>query len=523
MRVRRYYDMDRVRRYAARLHASGASAPIDERTFADLDIDAVFDRIDRTESIVGQLSLYARVVDSAISADARGHLDRAATRLADDGVMSARVAAALRRLTDWRAFMLPETFLGDMPRRPFYWPIFPLLTIGAVVSIAAIAWYPRALFALMAIGILNAILKAVHKDSISGMAAALHMVPSLLRTGREFEALDCAELDAERTVLRAHLPALRPVSLSTTWLSLEPGQTNELIASLYEYVNLALGLDLLAFAICIKGMRDHRNDLRAVFDAIGSVDVALSLSRWRGSLETWCTPVFTSPGKRMQVKRLVHPLLDEAVPNDLVVDGAGVLVTGSNMSGKTTFIRAVGINVILAQSLNTALAEVYEAPELVVRASIGRNDDLNSGKSYYLAEVESIGALVAASGGERQQLFLIDEIFRGTNTTERVAAGRAVLAWLTRADDIVLVATHDLELLDLLDGQYRPFHFREQVVHDELYFDYTMRAGISSTRNAIALLRLMHFPQPLVDDATATAERLAQRTRGPGGEPATFK
>jgi DNA mismatch repair ATPase MutS len=274
-------------------------------------------------------------------------------------------------------------------------------------------------------------------------------------------------------------------------------------------VNLALGLDLFAFAVCTKGMRDHRRELRAAFEAVGAVDVALSVARWRAALDGWCRPVFTNSASHMRIRRLAHPLLDEAVPNDLTVEGAGVLVTGSNMSGKTTFIRAVGVNVVLAQSLHTVLAESYEAPELVVRASIGRADDLRSGKSYYLAEVESIGALVAASGTERQQLFLVDEIFRGTNTTERVAAGRAVLAWLARANDIVLVATHDLELLELLDGQYQPFHFREEVVRDELYFDYTIRPGVSSTRNAIALLRLMHFPAALVDDATATAERLA--------------
>lgn len=511
MRAKTYYNMDRVRRYADRLRDAGALEPIDERTVDDLDLDTIFTRIDGTESTVGQQCLYARLIDSRTSPLARARLDGAATRLARDAALQARVAGTLRGLVDSRAGMLPEMFLGAMPARPVYWPVFPLLTLAAVVSIAAIAWYPRALFAVMVIGILNAVLKAVHKESITGMAAALHMVPSLLRAGRAFEAIDCEEFATEQGVLREHLPALRSVGVSTAWLSLEPGQANELISSLYEYVNLALGLDLLAFAICIKALLDHRAELRAVFEAVGSFDVALSVARWRASLESWCKPVFTEPAKRICVRRLVHPLLDEPVANDLDVDGAGVLITGSNMSGKTTFVRAVGVNVVLAQALDTALAESYEAPELVVRASIGRNDDLQSGKSYYLAEVESIGRLVAAAGGDRQQLFLIDEIFRGTNTTERVAAGRAVLAWLTRGNDIVLVATHDLELLDLLDGQYQPFHFREQVVGDELLFDYTMRAGLSSTRNAIALLRLMRFPQALVDDATATAERLAAR------------
>lgn len=511
MRQKSSQQMQWIRRYSQRLRDAGVSTPLDERTIDDLDLDAVFARVDFTESLVGQQLLHARLLDTRSTHADRDRLEAAATVLADDQSLMDRVADALRRLTDARTLMLPDMFFGEMPDRPFYWPIFPFLTVAAVVSIVAIAAYPRALFAVMGIGIANAVLKAIHKDTISGMAAALHMVPALLRSGRAIDAIECEALAPQQELLRANLPALRPVGVSTAWLSLEPGQTNEIIASLYEYVNLALGLDLFAFAICIRGLRDNRSQLRAVFEAVGGVDVALSVARWRRTLDSWCRPRFTPTAKRMRATRLVHPLLDDAVPNDLVVDGAGILVTGSNMSGKTTFIRAVGVNVVLAQTLNTVLAESYEAPELVVRASIGRNDDLSSGKSYYLAEVESIGSLVAASGGERQQLFLVDEIFRGTNTTERVAAGRAVLAWLTRANDIVLVATHDLELLELLAGQYTPFHFREQVVNDELYFDYTMRAGISSTRNAIAMLRLMHFPPALVDDATATAERLARR------------
>ncbi len=95
-----------------------------------------------------------------------------------------------------------------------------------------------------------------------------------------------------------------------------------------------------------------------------------------------------------------------------------------------------------------------------------------------------------------------------------MAGGRAVLAWLDRGDNIVLVATHDLELMELLSGRYAAFHFREQVADDELRFDYVMRAGISSTRNAIALLRLMKFPESLVRDALETAARI-ERTPPP--------
>ena len=102
-------------------------------------------------------------------------------------------------------------------------------------------------------------------------------------------------------------------------------------------------------------------------------------------------------------------------------------MTGSNMSGKSTFLRTVGVNVVLAQTIHTSLASSYQAPVFTVRSCIGRADDLIAGKSYYLVEVEALLELVRASGGDSTQLFLLHELFRGTNAVERIAAGQAVL------------------------------------------------------------------------------------------------
>jgi DNA mismatch repair ATPase MutS len=192
------------------------------------------------------------------------------------------------------------------------------------------------------------------------------------------------------------------------------------------------------------------------------------------------------------------------VPNSLDINGTSVLITGSNMSGKTTFVRALGVNAILAQTLHTVCADVWRGPMLRVRTSIERADSVMEGKSYYLAEVEAVRALVRSVDSGRQHLFLLDEIFRGTNTGERVAAAYAVLEYLNRVSDIAVVATHDVELLDLLGGAYLPMHFREQITDGALTFDYKIQAGPSSTRNAIALLRVMQFPEDIVNNAIAT-------------------
>ncbi len=182
------------------------------------------------------------------------------------------------------------------------------------------------------------------------------------------------------------------------------------------------------------------------------------------------------------------------------------------MSGKTTFIRTVGVNVVLAQTIHTCLATAYQSPMLRVRSCIGRSDDLMAGKSYYLVEVEAVLAMVAASAHEAQHLFLFDELFRGTNTVERIAAGEAVLAELLRdRRHLVIAATHDGELVDLLKDTYAARHFGDELGTGGLEFTYRMMEGPATTRNAIALLRLHGAPEALVTRATERAAVLDRR------------
>jgi len=197
--------------------------------------------------------------------------------------------------------------------------------------------------------------------------------------------------------------------------------------------------------------------------------------------------------------------------------GRGILVTGSNMSGKSTFLRTVGVNAVLAQTVNTCLATTYAAPMVRVRSCIGRADDLLGGRSYYLVEVESLLELVRASAGGSPHLFLLDELFRGTNAVERIAAGRAVLRALVRGGPspahVVLAATHDGELVDLLPDEYDAVHFGDRVDGDGLVFDYRLLPGRATTRNAITLLRLNGAPADVIDDALACAEALDRERR----------
>jgi DNA mismatch repair ATPase MutS len=505
-RQQRPADLERSAAYHAVLPPEPSGAPLDDRTWKDLDLDAVFVSLDHTASEPGRQVLYHVLRTPRDDAEPLERLERVVRELDGDDALRERARATLARLSDTRAGYFVDLLFGELPRRPGFWWIFPLLTAGAIACLALTPLWPRAVVVWVGICVVNVVVQVLYKPRVKRFIPALHELPAFVGVAASLAELPATELDGERRVLGDAANRLGTLRRATRWLVFEPGQANELAAMLYEYVNLLFLLDVNAFVFATEAIRDARTVMRNAFAAIGYVDAAQSIAEWRRTLPRWSTPEFTEPRKAVHVSDVVHPLLAGAVPNSLAVEEASVLITGSNMSGKTTFVRALGVSAVLAQTLHTVCATAWRAPRLRVRTSIGRTDSVTDGKSYYLAEAESVLALVRAKETGFQHLFLLDEIFRGTNTTERVAAGYAVLAYLDRGRDVVVVATHDLELLDLLGGTYVAHHFREHVEGDGLRFDYRIQPGPSSTRNAIALLRYMKYPDGVVADALAAID-----------------
>ena len=249
------------------------------------------------------------------------------------------------------------------------------------------------------------------------------------------------------------------------------------------------------------------------------MDAAISVASYRAGQAEWIRPRFRPAGAPAVLTDVRHPLVDDAVPNTITLRPAhGILVTGSNMSGKSTFLRTVGVTAVLAQTIHTCLAADYEAPVFAVRSCIGRADDLVAGKSYYIVEVEALLALVRASVDAAPHLFLLDELFRGTNAVERIAAGHAVLGELRRGRPGAEAARGDRGHARRRAGRPAPrcvrgLSLRRRGRSDGLVFDHRLRPGPATSRNAIALLRIHGAPQTLLDRALACASTL-DRERG---------
>lgn len=490
-----------VERYAAFDARSGPLMPgdsIDERTWDDLHLDAVFQQMDRTASQPGRQILYHMLRRPVLTTDNVGEFDARVRAMERNPAAAALLQAALVKLRDRRAADLEAAFFGELPNRPALWWAFPLLTVaGLVCLVGSVAW-PGLLVAWLAVCVMNMIAQVLYRPRVQEFVVAMRELPVFVEVARDMGSVAMPEFKAETDLLRDGAARLRAVRLTTAWLRFDTLGANELAGSLYEYLNLLFLLDLAAFGLTTARLRALRTVSQETFRALGTIDAMQSVSRWRQSLDVWCVPELVPAAKELVTTGMRHPLIDAAVPNDLAVHDASMLITGSNMSGKTTFVRAVGVNAVLATAVATVCATTWSAPAYRVRTSIGQADSLLDGKSYYLAEVESVRRMLTAKTDAAQHLFLLDELFRGTNTGERVAAATATLSWLDRHRDLVVVATHDLAVHRLLGNAFRAYHFREQVAAGSMTFDFKLQPGLSSTQNAIALLEVMEFPPALV-------------------------
>lgn len=224
-------------------------------------------------------------------------------------------------------------------------------------------------------------------------------------------------------------------------------------------------------------------------------------------LYTYCLPNITED-TAIIAEEISHPLIYNCTTNSIAITEKSVLLTGSNMSGKTSFIRAIGLNVITGLTLNTCFARSMTFPLMKVFSAIRISDDLINDKSYYFEEVLTVKEMLHESEKVAKHLFLLDELFKGTNTVERISAGKAVLSALAKNNNKILVSTHDIELTDLLADEYELYHFSETVNEKTVGFDYKLKEGKLKNRNAIRILEINDYPAEVVQEAMQISKEL---------------
>lgn len=240
--------------------------------------------------------------------------------------------------------------------------------------------------------------------------------------------------------------------------------------------------------------KTYRDEIEHYLEAIGELESLISLSVLGHMEEQMVFPLVEETGKYVKGIKLGHPLINKEtrVCNDVNMENEIFVITGSNMSGKTTFLRTIGINLILAYAGAPVVAEYLSCSKMEIYTSMRIRDDLTHGISTFYAELTRIKKIIEAAKTSKQMLFLIDEIFRGTNSADRIIGATSVVKALDHRGSIGAITTHDMELCQLSEsGKVANYHFSEQYTEDTIKFDYEIKEGPSTTTNAKYLMKMV--------------------------------
>lgn len=235
--------------------------------------------------------------------------------------------------------------------------------------------------------------------------------------------------------------------------------------------------------------------VRIWLDAVGEVEslAAFSCYAFEHPDDTW--PEFCDDGPLFEAEMLAHPLLPEkqAVRNDIRLGGdlRLIVLSGPNMSGKSTFVRGIGINAVLGQCGAPVRARKLKMSSLAVGTSICVLDSLQGGVSRFYAEIKRLKTISDLTGGPMPVLFLLDELLSGTNSQDRLRGSEMLVRTLVEQGAIGFITTHDLALARIpesMDGKAGNYHFDDHLDDGKLRFDFKLKEGIVQTSNALRLM-----------------------------------
>lgn len=473
---------------------------ISEKNKIDFDIDDVFKFIDHTSSKIGQQYLYFKLRTIG-SVKELLKFDKLVTIFQKDKNLSINCQLELSKLNNNNAYYL-EALINDKPlEKPKYLGLIRALTVLAIISLLLLFYHPSFGLLLIPILAINMVFHYKNKHSVTYYLNGVTQLSKALKVSERLISNNTIKNEFKEIFF---IKKIKSIKFKTEFIAFEKNVSNEFLFAfwfIFENIKILFNIEYLMFNSFLTSISKEKESIEKLFLFIGEIDAAISTASLKSGSLKICTPKFNN-NYNLKIEEIEHPLIENCIENSVNFRNKSMLLTGSNMSGKTTFIRTVAVNSILAQTLNICFAKSYNAPFYKVFSSIRISDDLLDNTSYYLQEVLTIKKLIDASTDLNPCLFILDEIFKGTNTIERISGGKAILSHLNREQHTVLVSTHDIELTDLLQKEdYNLYHFSELIKDNELIFDHKIKTGKLKTRNAIKILDLYDYPKTIIKDA----------------------
>jgi len=472
---------------------------VDDITWNDLNMTKLFEKINFTFTSVGEEMLFYRLKKAH-----EKHLidEEIIDKITGDKEYRNKLSLILSELgkvthanSSKYIFGKPDYIINKMYFILGVLPIIGLITMIFSVQIGIVL--------LLISAIVNSFLFYTTRSKNEGEFESLFYCLNVILTSRKLATLNNNADFLIRTNKLKRTPFISVLLLK------DDSSGSNLVLQLFTLIKSIFLIDYFLLHYIINVLSTNKDIYEVAWREIGNIDCCYSISLWRKTLPFYSLPKFDN-SNTLIIKDGYHPLLSKPVGNNFDFQ-KNILLTGSNASGKSTFIKTIALNIILSQALNTSTSREITLTKGLVYSSMAMSDDIEKGQSYFLSEISALKRIfdIRASSKDTFMYLFIDEIFKGTNTIERIAAAESVLNYLNDTNETrIMAATHDLELTDKLSTKYVNYHFREQIIDDEIIFDYLIKVGPSKTRNAIELLRITNFPEKVYQEALINSREL---------------
>ncbi len=475
---------------------------IDDITWNDLDMNRIFSRVNITRTDAGEECLYNMLRELIYGHNELAERDRLIEYFRKNPFEREKIQLILSDLGKLRFLSISEYINGKRSGGGIKGIYYKILSFVFIASMIATIFYPGAIAIFMISLAVNVTVYFKARDQIIGHLQSLGYIVNMLGVSRRISKLNIEELDTYLIELRRCTSKVKGVSLNAFYFLFYTSENY-----LFELIKILLLGEPVAFHSIFKIVTKNRQEIESVFKTVGLLDSLISVASYRESLDYYATPVLVKSNindKKIEFTDMYHPLIKNPVTNSFSVAG-GALITGSNASGKSTFLKSVAINAIFAQTIFTCLAKEYYSSYFNIYSSMALNDNLEMNESYYIVEIKSLKRILKGLNDKVPCFCVIDEVLRGTNTIERIAASSEIMNFISDSNCICLCASHDIELTQILADKVENYHFQEFFEDENIKFDYKIYPGKSTTRNAIKLLKILGYDERIVDSAEQRA------------------
>ena len=479
---------------------------VDDITWNDLDMDDIYMLMNNTQSAIGEEYLYALLRKPCFSKDELEERHRLMNFLHNDEEKRIELQVKLRQIGKLSDISIYD-YINRLEKERAYSNLpHYLMAIGLILSIGLIFIQP-ALGAISTIlFVINNIYRYyVRKAKIDKNLTVFSYFLRLLSNTDGITKLDTPELKQYTDRLRQDVGIFKSFRKGSEIL-VARNASGDFKDAVLDYIRMLLHVDLIKYNSMLSFFQKNQQVLIRIYTNIGFLDSMVAAASFRDKLIYYSIPELTkSKHPILSVNGLYHPLLEEPIPNSITEDRS-VLITGSNASGKSTFIKTLAINALLSQTIYTSISKDYKASYFMIYSSMALRDSIFRNESYYIVEIKSLKRILDRVNKDIPILCFIDEVLRGTNTLERIAASSRILTSLARSNTLCFAATHDIELTHILEHDYSNYHFQERIEDNQILFDYRLYKGRAISRNAIKLLGLLGYSPDIIKAAEQAAE-----------------